>query len=76
VQGYNAPAAVREEQLVFAAEISVESPDFGHLEPTVEATTGELAKAGVPESPGVVVADAGYWHREQIDSLAANGSRS
>jgi hypothetical protein len=58
---------------VLAAEISVESPDFGHLEPMVEATTGELAKAGVPESPEVVVADAGYWHHEQMDSLAANG---
>jgi transposase len=73
VQGYNAQAAVSEEQIVLAAEISVESPDFGHLEPMVEATTGELAKAGVPESPEVVVADAGYWHHEQMDSLAANG---
>jgi hypothetical protein len=39
----------------------------------VEATTGELARAGVPGSPEVVVADAGYWHHEQMDSLAANG---
>ncbi|MCA1680661.1 MAG: transposase [Actinobacteria bacterium] len=73
VQGYNAQAAVSEEQIVLAAEISVDSPDFGHLEPIVEATTGELAKAGVSESPEVVVADAGYWHNEQIDSVAANG---
>jgi hypothetical protein len=73
VQGYNAQAAVSEEQIVLAAEISVESPDFGRLEPMVEATTGELAKAGVPELPEVVVADAGYWHHEQMDRLAANG---
>jgi Transposase DDE domain len=73
VQGYNAQAAVSERQIVLAAEISVDSPDFGQLEPMVEATTGELAKAGVPESPEVVVADAGYWHHEQMDSLAANG---
>jgi Transposase DDE domain/Transposase domain (DUF772) len=73
VQGYNAQAAVSEEQIVLAAEISVESPDFGQLEPMVEATIGELAKAGVPESPEVVVADAGYWHHEQMDGLAANG---
>jgi transposase len=73
VQGYNAQAAVNEEQIVLAAEISVDSPDFGHLEPMVKATTGELAKAGVPGSPEVVVADAGYWHHEQMDSLAANG---
>jgi len=51
VQGYNAQAAVSEEQIVLAAEISVDSPDFGHLEPMVEATTGELANAGVPGSP-------------------------
>jgi transposase len=73
VQGYNAQAAVNEKQIVLAAEISVESPDFGRLEPMVEATTGELAKAGAPGSPEVVVADAGYWHHEQMDSLAANG---
>jgi transposase len=73
VQGYNAQATVSEEQIVLAAEISVESPDFGHLEPMVEATTGELAKAGVPGSPEVVVADAGYWHHEQMDNLAADG---
>ena len=73
MQGYNAQAAVSERQIVLAAEISVDSPNFGQLEPMVEATTGELDKAGVPESPEVVVADAGYWHHEQMDSLAANG---
>jgi len=73
VQGYNAQAAVSEQQIVLAAEISVDSPDFGHLEPMVEATTGELANAGVPGSPEVVAADAGYWHNEQMDSLAADG---
>src|SRR5215211_3201350 len=73
VQGYNAQAAVSEEQIVLAAEISVDSPDFGHLEPMVAATVTELANAGVPGSPEVVVADAGYWHHEQMDSLAADG---
>jgi transposase len=73
VQGYNAQAAVNEEQIVLAAEISVDSPDFGHLEPMVDATGAELAQAGVTESPEVVVADAGYWHHEQIDRLAAGG---
>ena len=73
MQGYNAQAAVSEEQVVLAAEISVDSPDFGQLEPMVEATTGELAKAGVPESPEVVLADAGYWHHEQMDNLAVGG---
>jgi hypothetical protein len=73
VQGYNAQAAVSEEQIVLAAEISVESPDFGHLEPIVDATVSGLERAGVAEKPKVAVADAGYWHHEQMDSLAAGG---
>jgi hypothetical protein len=38
VQGYNAQAAVSEQQIVLAAEISVDSPDFGQLEPMLNAT--------------------------------------
>jgi transposase len=53
VQGYNAQAAVNEEQIVLAAEISVESPDFGHLEPMVDATVCELQRAGVAAKPKV-----------------------
>jgi transposase len=73
VQGYNAQAAVNEKQIVLAAEISVESPDFGQLESMMNATVSELERAGVADSPQVVVADAGYWHHEQMDSLAAGG---
>jgi transposase len=73
VQGYNAQATVNEKQIVLAAEISVDSPDFGHLEPMVNATVTELGRAGVAERPTVALADAGYWHHEQMDSLAAGG---
>jgi transposase len=73
VQGYNAQAAVNEKQIVLAAEISVDSPDFGHLEPMVDATVCELQRAGVAAKPKVAVADAGYWHHEQMDSLAGDG---
>jgi transposase len=73
VQGYNAQATVNEKQIVLAAEISVDSPDFGHLEPMVDATACELERAGITDSPRVVVADTGYWHHEQMDSLAADG---
>jgi hypothetical protein len=73
VQGYNAQAAVSERQIVLAAEITVDSPDFGHLEPMVDATTRELERAGVEEKPEVAVADPGYWHHEQIDDVAADG---
>ena len=35
MQGYNAQAVVNEQQIVIAAEVNVDSPDFGHLEPMV-----------------------------------------
>ena len=73
IQGYNAQAAVSEEQIVLAAEVTIDSPDFGHLEPMVEATETELAKAGVAEKPEVAVADAGYWHQKQMESVVGRG---
>jgi hypothetical protein len=33
IQGCNAQAAVNENQIIIAAELTVDSPDFGHLEP-------------------------------------------
>jgi transposase len=72
VQGYNAQAAVNERQIIVAAEITVDSPDFGHLEPMVDATERELAQVGA-KSPGVVVADAGYWHKRQMENVVDRG---
>jgi transposase len=73
IQGYNAQAAVNEQQIVVAAELSTDSPDFGHLEPMVDATRAELGKAGVADTPQVVVADAGYWHQHQMENIVASG---
>jgi transposase len=73
MQGYNAQAAVNERQIVLAAEINNDSPDFGHLEPMVDAARRELAAAGVTEQPEVVVADAGYWHQPQMESIVSQG---
>jgi hypothetical protein len=39
----------------------------------VNATRRELRAAGVAELPEVVVADAGYWHRVQMQALAGDG---
>ena len=74
-QGYNAQAVVNEHQIVLAAELTVSSPDFGHLEPMVEATNKELQAIGVTETPGVAVADTGYWHEDQIDNVVSNGTQ-
>ena len=73
VQGYNAQAAVNEQHVVIAAEICVHNPDFGNLEPVLLAAEAELANAGVTDTPEVVLADAGYWHTEQMQRLAARG---
>src|SRR4051812_3058617 len=73
VQGYNAQVVTTEDQIVIAAEVNVDSPDFGHLEPMVAAARDELERAGVEESPEVVLADAGYWHQVQIERLVAGG---
>ncbi len=63
IQGYNAQAAVDENQIVIAAEVTVDPGDFGHLEPILDAAQSELEAAGVTETPGVLLADAGYWHQ-------------
>jgi DDE family transposase len=73
VQGYNAQAAVTEQQIVVAAEISVESLDTANLQPMVETARAELQAAGVKAKPGVVLADAGYWKNEAIEALVAQG---
>jgi transposase len=75
VQGYNAQLVTNENQIVIAAEITVDSPDFGHLEPMVTAAERELAAAGVREAPGVALADAGYWHTEQMQSVINRGTQ-
>ena len=70
MQGYNAQAVVTEQQIMIAAEVTIDSPDFGHLEPMVDAALRELERAGVTERPRTVLADAGYWHTKQIERLA------
>ena len=73
IQGYNAQAVTNEHQVVLAAEIMVAAPDFGHLEPMVDATQRELQAAGVKETPGVLLADAGYWHQPQMERVIDRG---
>ena len=73
LQGYNAQAAVTEGQVVIAAEVNADAPDFGHLEPMVGAAQDELERAGVSDTPGVVVADAGYWNQEHMEAVVGRG---
>jgi hypothetical protein len=73
IQGYNAQAAITAEQIIVAAELTTYSPDFGHLEPTARAMLRDLARAGVTERPATALADAGFWHKQQIENLVSDG---
>ncbi len=73
LQGYNAQAVTNEHQVVLAAEIKTVGADFVHLERMLDATQRELRAAGVDEAPGVLLADAGYWHGEQMQRIADRG---
>jgi transposase len=72
LQGFNAQLAVTDRQVVIAAELTTDSPDFGHLEPMVRAAQRELRAVELGD-PGIVVADAGYWHQRQIETIVADG---
>jgi hypothetical protein len=72
-QAYNAQTTVNDQQIILAAEVTVDAPDFGHLEPMFDVTLRHLANVGVHQQPEVVIADAGYWHAGQIGRIADRG---
>jgi hypothetical protein len=72
-QAYNAQTAVNDKQIILAAEVTVDAPDFGHLEPMLDTTVGQLARHGLNEAPEAVIADAGYWHSRQIEAITDRG---
>jgi transposase len=73
MQGYNAQAVANEQQIVIAAEVMTVAPDFGHLQPMLDAAQHELHAAGVTDIPQVLLADAGYWHQQQMQHLVERG---
>jgi transposase len=73
IQGYNAQAVTNEHQIVIAAEVMTAAPDFGHLEPMLDAAQRELRAAGVSDRPEVLLADAGYWHQRQMEHIIDRG---
>jgi hypothetical protein len=60
-------------RVILAAEVTTDSPDFGHLEPMVRAMLRDLEHAQVAEQPATLVADAGYWHKQQIENIVSDG---
>src|SRR3954467_8226205 len=73
IQGYNVQAVTNEHQIVIAAEVMTAAPDFGHLEPMLDAAQHELRAAGITDTPGVLLADAGYWHQQQMERIVDPG---
>lgn len=61
-QAYNAQTAVNDRQIILAAEVNVDAPDFGHLEPMLDTTLGQLQRHGITELPELQAhrADAGH----------------
>ena len=72
-QAYNVQTAVNERQIILAAEISLDAPDFGHLEPMLDHALAHLRRHQIAEAPEAVVGDAGYWHTRQIQAIADRG---
>jgi hypothetical protein len=73
VQGYNAQAAVTEEQIIVAAEVTREANDRKQLHPMIEKTAENLQGAGVEEKTGTALADAGYWSEANVQHAEADG---
>jgi hypothetical protein len=61
IQGYNAQAVTTCEQVIVAAELTQDANDLQPLAPMLAATTATLGAAGIPQRPGTLLADAGYW---------------
>jgi transposase len=74
IQGYNAQAAATEDQIVVAAEVMIGGTDQGLLAPMAARIAEELEQAGIDEPIGTLLADAGYWNREQIQALRQAGT--
>jgi transposase len=69
VQGYNAQAVVTEQQIVVAAELTQDANDVQQLHPMLQAVDQTLAAAQIPERPGTLLADSGYWSIANLTSI-------
>jgi transposase len=69
LQGYNAQAVTTCEQVIVAAELTQQANDLNQLRPMLAATAATLAAAGIPERPGTVLADCGYWTIHNLTAI-------
>jgi transposase len=69
VQGYNAQATATLEQVIVAAELTQDANDLQQLAPMLAATAATLGAAGIPQRPGRLLADSGYWTIANLTQL-------
>jgi hypothetical protein len=72
VQGYNAQAAVNENGIVVAAEVTNEHNDLGQCEPMMAATKRNLRLIRHHGRIGTMLFDAGYWSNENATAPGPN----
>jgi transposase len=81
VQGYNAQAVATVDQFIVAAEVTNEGSDDAQFRPMVTETITNLRRAGSRSQVRTVVADAGYWCKDNleggdVEALIAPGNSS
>ncbi len=64
LQGYNAQAAVNENQIVLAADVTQDQNDCYQLIPMIDALQATTEAAQIGGSIGTVLADTGYWSED------------
>jgi transposase len=69
IQGYNAQAVTTTEQVIVAAELTQQANDLQQLDPMLAATSATLTAAGIPERPGRLLADSGYWTIANLSTI-------
>jgi hypothetical protein len=71
---YNAQAVVDEKnQVVLAGLVTQQATDVNQLTPMIAAMGNQLVRAGVEDRPKVLLADAGYCSKDNLDALVATG---
>ena len=66
VQGYNAQAVVNEHQVILSCAVTQDANDVQQLHPMIDRTQANLRAAGIAKTPGVLLADAGYWSEKNM----------
>ena len=73
IQGYNAQAMVTEDQIVIAARVTQDGTDHHQLAPMVAEAMAGLEAAGATGALGTLLADAGYFSKDNVASSGNDG---